>query len=206
MKRGLYVALLLCGVAGVLLLSGASGTWAHARIEGLSPLPDREVDVRGRDLVAGLRAVGVLALAGVPALLAARRWGRAALGAVLLAGGVLAAVLVARVLADLDGRVYASEAWTQAGGPAPTVPGFSLVPAPTAVHRTALPLLTLAGGVLLLLAGLLTLVRGRSWAGLGARYEAPAARPVVEAPTDKGTWDALDRGEDPTAADPPGRP
>jgi hypothetical protein len=61
------------------------------------------------------------------------------------------------------------------------------------------PLLAALGGLLLLAAGALTTARGHHWAGLSAAYRTPAAR-AVEAPvTDKGVWDALDRGEDPTA-------
>ena len=60
------------------------------------------------------------------------------------------------------------------------------------------PALTLAGGVLLLLAGGLIAVRGRRWAGLSSSYDAPTAAPAAPV-TDKGVWDALDRGDDPTA-------
>ena len=48
-------------------------------------------------------------------------------------------------------------------------------------------------------AGALTVLRGRSWPGLGQRYDAPAPRPVPEGPpTERALWEALDRGEDPT--------
>ena len=61
------------------------------------------------------------------------------------------------------------------------------------------PFLTAGGGLLLLAAGALTAARGHRWAGLSDAYRTPAAR-AAEAPvTDKGVWDALDRGEDPTA-------
>jgi hypothetical protein len=55
----------------------------------------------------------------------------------------------------------------------------------------------------MLLGGGLTVLRGREWAGLSARYEVPSddvpAAGPVEAATDKQAWDALDRGHDPTA-------
>jgi hypothetical protein len=60
---------------------------------------------------------------------------------------------------------------------------------------TAWPWLALAGGVLLAAAGLLVTVRGRRWSSLGRRHEPPSARPVAE----RDLWEALDRGEDPTA-------
>jgi len=61
----------------------------------------------------------------------------------------------------------------------------------------------LLGGLLLALGGALAAVRGRRWAALSGRYDAPAAReerPVAR--PEVAAWDALDRGEDPTAADP----
>ena len=82
--------------------------------------------------------------------------------------------------------------------------GAEVVP----VTTTAWPWATAAGGLLLTLAGLLTVVRGPSWPALGQRYEAPAT-PAPTAPasqeptgplTEKGLWEALDRGEDPTAS------
>ena len=53
----------------------------------------------------------------------------------------------------------------------------------------------LAGGVLLAAAGIQVMVLGARWPALGARYEAPGG----PRRTDADVWDALDRGEDPTA-------
>jgi uncharacterized membrane protein (TIGR02234 family) len=58
------------------------------------------------------------------------------------------------------------------------------------------------GGAALVAGGLLTIGRGRGWPAMGARYE----RRAPPAPTGTGdaardgmaTWDAIDRGEDPT--------
>ncbi|MCU1691670.1 MAG: Trp biosynthesis associated, transrane protein Oprn/Chp [Frankiales bacterium] len=196
MRRGLAAALLLCLAAGVLLLAAASGTWAAVLVPALAPLPSRTVDVSGGDLVGGLRALGVVALAGVPALLSVRRTGRVAVGLLLTAAGLLVVVLAARVLLDREAQVLGTRAYRDAAG----VPDGARVYGDGLVGGSAWPYAALLGGVLLLGAGLLAVVRGRSWPALGATYEAPSARPVVVAePTDKGTWDALDRGEDPTA-------
>ena len=59
----------------------------------------------------------------------------------------------------------------------------------------AWPVLGVAGAVAVAAAGTLAVARGRRWPVLGARYERPAHRPPV---ADR-LWDALDRGEDPTA-------
>ncbi len=59
--------------------------------------------------------------------------------------------------------------------------------------------LTILGGVVLAASGALVTVRGRRWEALSSSYETPAARAEEPPATDKGVWDALDRGEDPTA-------
>jgi hypothetical protein len=71
--------------------------------------------------------------------------------------------------------------------------------------RLAWPLLCALGGLVVLAAGVVTVRAGRSWPGMGARYERPSAperrpdRPASQAEL----WDALDRGEDPTTGDRP---
>jgi hypothetical protein len=65
------------------------------------------------------------------------------------------------------------------------------------------PVVSAVSGVAVGAVGVLTVVRGRSWPAMGARYErsAPAARSggASTAPRSQAElWDALDRGEDPT--------
>jgi len=58
------------------------------------------------------------------------------------------------------------------------------------------PLAALLGGLAIAAAGVLAAARGRGWPRLGARYaRAAVARPGTGT---LATWDALDRGEDPT--------
>ncbi|HEX4728542.1 MAG TPA: Trp biosynthesis-associated membrane protein, partial [Jatrophihabitans sp.] len=64
-------------------------------------------------------------------------------------------------------------------------------------YRSAWPIGTVIGAVLVLMAGMLVLVRGASWQmGLSSRYAAPA-----EAAKSDDPWRSLDRGEDPTISD-----
>lgn len=78
------------------------------------------------------------------------------------------------VLAAVAGILSALRAWT-----APWAP------------------VAIVGLVCPLVAGLLAIIHGRRWPVLGSRYERQA-EPRQEA-DERATWDALDRGEDPTA-------
>nr|BFE75223.1 hypothetical protein GCM10020092_085240 [Actinoplanes digitatis] len=77
---------------------------------------------------------------------------------------------------------------------------------------TVWPVACVAGGLLILLGGLAAARYGHEWPGMGARYERGAARPDDDQTMDddqavdadqrvdtRAAWDALDRGEDPTA-------
>jgi uncharacterized membrane protein (TIGR02234 family) len=192
----LGAAVLLCLVGAFLVLVGAGRVWASVRVQSGPISGVRVVSVPGAEVVAGVRALGLVGLAGVPALVATRRVGRLVVGALLVLTG--AGVVVAALGADV-GAAAAREAASISTGP----------PAMAAIRQTVWSSVTAAGGVLLVLAGLLTVLRGTSWPGLGQRYEAPAAAPAA-APSpglaERGLWEALDRGEDPTggtgAADP----
>jgi uncharacterized membrane protein (TIGR02234 family) len=75
--------------------------------------------------------------------------------------------------------------------------------------HTAWPVLALVAGVGAVATGLLTVLRGRGWPGMGRRYERPAGpAPAPRARTDEeravDAWRALDRGEDPTEPAPAG--
>ncbi|MDP9241514.1 MAG: Trp biosynthesis-associated membrane protein [Actinomycetota bacterium] len=154
--RELAIACLVALAGGVCVLVATGQRWrpAHAAAVGAA--------VTGQQLVPVARALGLVGLAGVVALLAARGWTRPAVGVALVLSGV---GIIGAAAAVLGGT---GVLW-------PAVTGL--------------------GGVLLLAAGGLATVRGRSWPALGARYDAPSTR-------SRGTvdaWTALDRGEDPTA-------
>lgn len=170
---GLRGAALLVALAGVALLA-SGGDWVTGTVTAPPPLPAQDVSAGAPGPV---RALGLVVLAGVPALFATRRTGRAVVGVLLVLAGAAAVAVVADVLLD---------------------PAGALVDDASAVSTTARPLLALAGAVLAVLAGALTASRGRSWAALGRRYDAPAARPAPASSEPPALWDALDRGEDPT--------
>ena len=175
MSRGLKAALAGCLLSAALILFGAGRTWANVAY------PDRPRTVTGHDLVASLTTWGLLALAGVVAVAATKRWGRTFVGAALTAAGTTAAALTAKAIREVDVRVLELDVLRR------------LTVSPTALDLTVWPYVTLAGGVLLAATGILVAARGPRWAGLSSKYDAPAA------PKDGDLWDAMDRGEDPTA-------
>jgi uncharacterized membrane protein (TIGR02234 family) len=184
-RRGLTTAVLLCLLGASVVLVAAGRAWAVVEVAA-GPISEAgTVAHTGTDLVPGVTALGLLGLAGVVALAATRRTGRTLVGVVLMAAG---AGVVFAVFGAL-GTVVAEELPGQTGA--------------DTVDLTAWWPLTAVGGLLLLAAGLVTVVGGRSWPALGQRYEAPAAAAAPtgqpEALTEKGLWEALDRGEDPTA-------
>ncbi len=187
-RRGLRTAVLLCLLGACLVLVAVGRSWVSVEV-GLGPLVDARTESRtGSDIVPGLSALGLLGLAGVVALAATRRTGRTLVGLVLLATGT--GIVVAALTADLTTVVE-------------PVPGES---GTTVDNNGVWSTVAALGGLLIAGAGLLSVVRGRSWPALGQRYEAPAtAAATAPAPepagplTEKGLWEALDRGEDPTA-------
>ncbi len=177
MTKGLRLALLGCVLSGAVILLAGGRDWARVEYGG----PARTAT--GHELVGTLVPWGLVALAGVVAIAATRRWGRVPVGLALAACGSLVAAICLDLIRSTEVR-----AWRATGDP-----GIQTLPA-WPVHETAWPWVTLAAGALLAATGLLVALRGPGWAGLGARYDAPAARPRSAA----DLWEALDRGEDPT--------
>lgn len=193
MRREPLLAALLCLVGAFLVLVAVGREWALVGVLGTGLLPDRELAVRGSDLVPGVRALGLVALAGVVAIPATRQWGRIVVGLVLAVVGAGVVAAVYGVVGDLLSAAQGSAVVRDAGGTA----GES-------TRRTLWPYACGLGGLTITAAGLFVAARGRRWAALGRRYEAPAARAVLPA-GERDLWEALDRGDDPTAADPEGR-
>ncbi|MFD5467151.1 TIGR02234 family membrane protein [Kitasatospora sp. NPDC127059] len=181
-RRTLGVMLLLTVLGAVLVLTAVGRVWAEGRAGTL------DVSVTGgkiSELPGGLALVG---LAAAVAVFAVRGTGRLAVGALTLLAGLGAAaasVAGASDTAALDSA--ASGKLALAGSTA------------TEVSHTAWPWVALAGGLLLAVAGLVTLRYGRGWPAMGSRYEAPTRKAPATADTPGDLWKALDRGEDPTA-------
>jgi uncharacterized membrane protein (TIGR02234 family) len=179
----------LIGAAAVLLLVGR--TWQRVTVSRHAPLPPAVVDLSGRDLQAALAAFALIALAATVAVAATRGIGRRLVGLALLGCGVLIAWRAALGVSPVGGR--------RARASVPTGVGIDASSLPRVAVDVAWPLLTVAGGLLVTLAGLLTVACATRWSSMAPRYEAPtAAARKDRSDGDIALWTALDRGEDPT--------
>jgi uncharacterized membrane protein (TIGR02234 family) len=162
------------------LLSLAQG-WVSTRVPAPPPLPSRRLELRGTTIAPGARDLALVGLAALAAIPATRRLGRVLVGAAVAAAGAGIVVLLVRVLADPAAAVRRTRS--------PIASDLS-----GHVGLGWWPYVGVAGGLALAAAGLAVAVRGRRWAALSARYDAPSAPAVGE----RSLWEALDRGEDPT--------
>ncbi len=188
----------LIGAVGALLI--ARRDWQTALTPRARPFADDVLALSGYTLDTAATAFGLVALAGVVAVLATRNVARRVVGGVLaLAGGLL----VWRSLTGLAaiGPVRA-RALVQAKHSGVSV-DVTVVPRLT-VH-TQWAFLSAVCGLLVCGSGLVVAARGHRWAAMSARYEAPsAAHPSAEdiaatrARADASMWTALDHGTDPT--------
>lgn len=187
--RAKLTATLVAAVGSGLILLTIGRGWAHGEVT--SPISVK-VGASGSQLTGAPYALGLAGLAGSVALLAVRSVGRHLVGALLALAGAGSVYAVADRLGALDAALRSS-AGAEGLGSNATIGD---------VHSNAWPYLTIAGGVLLCLAGLYTLIRGRGWSGLGGRYESPAAapsaasRPSETEVTARDIWDAQGRGSD----------
>lgn len=192
-------AALPAGAAGAALVLFAAGkTWSRGSAAfGETNLP---VHATGTATTALPGALALVGLASLVAVFAVRRAGRHAVAALLALSGL---GVVAAALARRGDHAALDSAAASAVGLAHA----------TAEHTSATswPLVSAAGGVLLLAAGLLALRYGQTWPAMSSRYDRPGARPPLRtraaaagraAPVDpdraEDLWKALDRGEDPT--------
>ena len=192
-RRELTAAVVGAAAAGALALVAGSQTWAAVTAERRAPLPPVDGVLSGADAAPLVPATGLVLLAAAVALLAVRRTGRVVVGLLLAAaGGVLAwsgMRALAGGLADAAGRL----------------PGMGRSAGEATVDVAATwPALGVVAGLLGVAAGLLVVLRSRSWPAMGRRYEratdpGPAGRPQTEEDRAQSAWKALDRGEDPTA-------
>lgn len=177
--RELRLALLLVLVGAALLFLAGGREWATGTLAAQAPLPSTRLVATGSTVVNGLSGLAVLGLAGLAAVAATKGRGRALVGALLAAAGIVTVAVVVRALA----------------GGAPK----ALDTAAADGSFTVWPFVSLVAGLLLTAGGLTVAVRGQRWAALSTRYDAPATRAERPPPRPEvAAWDAMDRGHDPT--------
>ncbi|MFF5854125.1 TIGR02234 family membrane protein [Streptomyces sp. NPDC012751] len=191
-RRSLAVALLFGALGAAVVLLATRQRWAEGTATvagGAFPLTAKGSDVTG--VPAALAIVGLAALVAV---FAVRRAGRLAVSGLLALSG--AGIVAGALVTASDSSALDEQAAKASGDTSATV---------DALTHTGWPYVAAAGGVLILLAGLLALRYGARWPAMSGRYERGTARPRRTArPADperpEEIWKALDRGEDPTGA------
>jgi uncharacterized membrane protein (TIGR02234 family) len=192
-RRELSGAVVGAALAGGLALVAGSQSWAAVTAERPAPLPPVTGVLSGGEAAPLVPAAGLVLLAAAVALLAAHGVGRIVVGLLLAtAGGVLAWSGVRALTGGLENA-------------ADRLPGVGRSGAGVTVDvAVGWPALAVVAGLLGVGAGLLVVLRSRSWPAMGRRYErapgpAPAGRPETDEDRAQSAWKALDRGEDPTA-------
>ncbi|MGY2128084.1 Trp biosynthesis-associated membrane protein [Blastococcus sp. SYSU DS0617] len=198
-RRELTAAVLGAVLAGTLALVAGGQAWATVTAERRAPLPPVSAGLSGADAAPLVPAAGLVLLAAAVALLAVRGAGRMGVGLLAAAaGGAVAWSGLRALTGGLDDAVT-------------DLPGLSgaTVDATSADVSAAWPLLAVLAGLVAVATGVVTVLRGRTWPGMGRRYErdergtAPAQagaapRPRTDEDRAVDAWKALDRGEDPT--------
>jgi len=187
------------GAAGALLV--ATRTWQTVVTPRSRPFAEDVLDLSGRTVDPAPTAVALVALAGVVAVLATRGALRRIVGAVVLLAG---AVLLWRSVAAAP-AVSAARARQEVRSEHPRVSLADTVVPHVGTHPVW-SALSACCGLLVVVAGLAVLVRGGRWAAMSARYEPPvgpqtAPTEAERARGEAALWTALERGEDPTAAE-----
>jgi len=226
-QRRNLAAILLGGAAGagLVLLATRQGL-ARVVVHAPRPLPGTVTTVTAQDLRPGIAALALAALASLAAVIATRGLLRRITGLITIALGAgvvvsaIADVTTAGVLAAAAGAgsspASGGGAGTAAGsvtaGNGGSTAGGSIASFPMHVvlGGTGWRLLTLAGALLVIAAGVAEIVLARRLPVMSGRYERQRAAPGPSGP-DPATrprpaatsmWESLSAGGDPTATGP----
>lgn len=175
------------GAGGALLI--ATRHWQDVTVSRQRPFGDVVTGLAGRTIDAAPTALGLVALAGVVAVLATKGVWRRQVGVIVALAGAALAWRSVEGFGALSAR-GAAALLPAARGDAGTVTRVAVT--------TAWPVLSAVCGVLVVVAGVLVAWRGHRWAAMSARYEAPASPEEQSARANASLWQALERGDDPT--------
>ena len=197
-RRARLVAVLAALAVGALGVISSTQTWLVATLDDGA---QHTLAVAGAAAVPVLTPLSLAVLALGAALSIVGLLLRVIFGAVTIAIAGILGFLSAQVAFTAPISAVASTVTTATG-----ITGEDAVGAlVSSVTATPWPAITLAGCVVLLAAGVFTLVTARGWGSSGRRYESDAAAPAeggaaASRPFDAvDSWDDLSRGADPTA-------
>jgi uncharacterized membrane protein (TIGR02234 family) len=171
-----------CAVGGLLILLTSGREWAHTTLAASSG-GSGSLSVTGHQVSSSIPAVSYALLALAVAILASSGFMRRVVGSLVTLVGILAVVVAFYARGDVSHALADQE--NGATG--------------ITVHASANGwwVFVLVGGLLAIGAGAVTMVRSGAWSRMGEKYDAPTSAPPTKDPG-AVTWDALDRGEDPT--------
>lgn len=182
MPRTYRYALFALIIGAALLLLGYSMPWATVSIPIVTGGPaSSEVELSGSSIAPLASVAGWLAAAGLAGIIATRTWGRVIIGAIVAIAGAGSTLAVGWFAVASAGLIRAA-AEARAGETLGDIGDYSI---------TWWWIPTLLASLLVLAAGLLTCTRGRTWPGLGRKYDRANPRQLTP-------WQALDEGQDPT--------
>ena len=225
-----YTFALLAGAVGAgLIWLALREQWAQAVFTQPKPLPQQTIGVTGADLSPVAGALAIAALACLAAIIATRGVWRRVAGVLLALIGAgagasaTAMVTAASVVSAAANSVGSPETAAVTGAAGSTTSGSSsgaaVVIAGSAGHAVmsgaSWRYAVILGALLIVAAGLMTLVRSHDWAVMSSRYELPQRRSSAAAGTDAeaapgpdaahvrpgdsaSMWETLSGGDDPT--------
>jgi uncharacterized membrane protein (TIGR02234 family) len=176
------LAVIGCAVGGLLILLTSGREWAHTTVPAGSG-GSGSLSVTGHQVSSSIPAVSYALLAMAVAVLASSGFMRRVVGAFVTLVGVLAVVVALNARGGVSGALADQEHGATG----------------IAVHASANGwwVLVVIGGLLAIGAGVTTLLQSGAWSRMGEKYDAPSSAAPAKDPG-AVTWDALDRGEDPT--------
>lgn len=181
MKSKLAVAAAVAAVCALGVLLAAGQHWGSATVIGAAR---QHLSVTGRQVSSALPAFAGALIAFAVAIVATHGLLRRIVAVVGI--GIAATEVAVAVHAHNDvGNALAARAFGIAAGSVST-------------HVNSWWILAAAAGVVAAVAFGVVAVAGGGWQGMGARYDAPRAAARQKDPT-VAAWEALDRGDDPTA-------
>jgi uncharacterized membrane protein (TIGR02234 family) len=194
-RRSYALTLVACLAGSGLAVWAATRTWS-LQITPRPGMSSLRTPQTGADLEPWVIGLALVALAGTGALLATGGWARRVLGGLLAlaGGGVIAGSILGRIGLDVGSAGSGGTLW---------------------------PVASVIGGAIILAGGVTAARLGHRWPGMSSRYErgpvtsrqtkpgnpsgplAAAGREpdgALQPKDHRATWEALDRGDDPTEA------